>query len=364
MVTLNILVKKLTLINLNRGTGLGCLHPDVLYLNRSKYAKGYSFWLFYTPYPPDEAELPYLARSNNGIVYSYKGVKNPLFMRGSRNEWDSHHIADPDVLIDNNRWLMYYAGAKYVGIKKVVSIGLAMSHDGLIWKKYEYNPVLTADIDNYWEGGSKHVISVSTPTVIKIKNKYYMFYSSKGKDGNSYINLAISSDGIHWKKFEENPVIKPTKEFDGKRVDHPKAVKMEDTLLLFYLGKREDRSVLNVAYAMIDEPYNFIKYEKNPILTAETRAQINVFEEICRMLKINVKIVQRMFRRMCFKLLDNRCNNNYWDSWFIYRSTPLVNETREIVRIKNNLTLLYYSAYNFITGLPSIGIALMKIKLS
>ena len=127
------------------GRGLGCLHPHAVHNPRDQAP----YWLFYTPYPPDEAELPYLARSTDGVRFHCRGVHNPLLERGEYGSWDSRHLADVDIIRVGGTWYMYYAGASWVRGTKRVAIGLALSDDGMVWRKVS-RPVLEPSRDHWW----------------------------------------------------------------------------------------------------------------------------------------------------------------------------------------------------------------------
>ena len=119
------------------------------------------------------------------------------------------------------------------------------------FKKYEGNPVLLPS------GTGFEAMAVFNPATILEKGKFYMFYRAEGwgaenwpkwnerpagwnedKDwpGISVIGLAISDDGINFKKMEF-PVIVP--EFDYENIggcEDSRIVKIGDTFYLTYTG--------------------------------------------------------------------------------------------------------------------------------
>jgi len=72
------LLSDIQVLSLNCGDGLGCVHPHAIYVEDEERP----FYLYYTPYPPDSAELPFLACSNNGIRFTDECAYNPLIVRG------------------------------------------------------------------------------------------------------------------------------------------------------------------------------------------------------------------------------------------------------------------------------------------
>ena len=83
-------VKGFRVRGLDCSGALGCVHPHPILAS--------TIQLFYTPYPPEEEELPYMATSEDGLNFETRC--GPLISKGS---WDSHHLADVDVLFDRAR---------------------------------------------------------------------------------------------------------------------------------------------------------------------------------------------------------------------------------------------------------------------
>jgi predicted GH43/DUF377 family glycosyl hydrolase len=100
---------------------------------------------------------------------------------------------DPmSVIYENGIFKMWYGGEGYGGCACY-----ATSPDGINWTKYTGNPVLrktSGSWDNEGAGGQH--------TVIKIGDKYYMYYKGFGSaaPGWTFYGLAESTDGVHWDK--------------------------------------------------------------------------------------------------------------------------------------------------------------------
>jgi len=150
-----------------------------------------------------------VAFSINGINWT-KYANNPVFSRGNYGGWDGTWIESPAILVNDstNELQMWYNGIDTITWK--IQIGLATSSDGVTWTRYANNPVLAngnmGTYDDMWLG---------TPAVIYKTDHYEMWYSSAGSqdyNSNSYkfdtlrICFAISSDGINWTKYQNNPL--------------------------------------------------------------------------------------------------------------------------------------------------------------
>jgi predicted GH43/DUF377 family glycosyl hydrolase len=92
---------------------------------------------------------------------------------------------------------MYYQGTDE---SRAQRIGMATSDDGIIWTKYDKNPVM--DFTEVWEGQT-----VQQPRVVQTDSGWLMVYRSQGPGkGNMRLGIATSDDGFTWTKYENNPV--------------------------------------------------------------------------------------------------------------------------------------------------------------
>jgi predicted GH43/DUF377 family glycosyl hydrolase len=127
-------------------------------------------------------------------VYS----KNPIIPSGKTGEWDELCSAWGSVISRNGKqWLMFYSGRDS---SRKLRIGVAFSEDGLNWKKYEKNPVLSCGPSGSWDSDD-----VYCPIVWKENELWNMIFT--GIRSNCYqIGIAQSNDGLKWNKSRYNPV--------------------------------------------------------------------------------------------------------------------------------------------------------------
>lgn len=112
--------------------------------------------------------------------------------------WEAKDVFNPAVVVKDNKIYMLYRAedsvGKYAGTSR---IGLAVSSDGLHFKRYPA-PVLYPEDDAFkkyeWPGGCED------PRVVRDSNNtYYMTYTAyDGKTARLFI--ATSKDLVHWKK--------------------------------------------------------------------------------------------------------------------------------------------------------------------
>ncbi len=318
------------LITLRKGTGMGYLHPDAHYFVEG--IDNYRFWLFYTPYPGDSDELPFLMRSNNGVNFTDRGVANPLLRRGPEGTWDDHHLADVDVVMVNGTWYLYYAGGHFENGQKQVRIGVATSNDGKIWTKYRNNPILEPDKSLWWENGYERGqldgkgSMLQTPAVTYHDGTFFMCYSARDKRGIDHICLATSSDGYRFKKEERGPVLSPKYAWEGFRINHPETVYHNGEFWMYYLGN----GFLGFARSRADTPTIWFKHQK-PVLCPRLRL-------------FGLPLVRDFFPKWLL-----------WESGRIYRSSPLTDAESHLVLVHKRI-YLYYSAMDTLL-IPSIGLA-------
>jgi len=193
-------------------------HPNVLVF--PSRVDGYKYWMYYTPFPPETVEFPWLVRSNDGFTWTEAGVVNPLLTVGGQGQFDSGYAADPCVIReDSTHWKMYDEG--YNG--NFWSIGVATSSDGKTWTKYFGSPIINHGTNS---------VRGSAPEVWKEgPNDYRMLFGSD-KDGVAIrLYYAKSTDGFSWTiQNNGNPVFT-----DGaNRVDHVSVRKSGSTYTLLY----------------------------------------------------------------------------------------------------------------------------------
>ena len=188
------------------------LHRAVLSTNETGY------WVNYTGTPYEVI---------SGLTWTdYSG--NPILPLGAPGEWDSAETGGPDVIVVNDTYYMYYAGHN----GSAWSMGLAFSDDGISWTKYENNPVLTGT-PGEWDQGTLWV-----PNVIRFNETHFIWVYGATSAG---IGVAWSTDGIHWSKYANNPVITPTPGwYDSAEAEGGHTVLVNGTLYLYIIGYASD----------------------------------------------------------------------------------------------------------------------------
>lgn len=211
---------------------------------------------------------PGYAVSRDGINWQrlegpYRGA---ILDVGKALEFDALLCGWPQMLRDDDgRDLLYY---HTLNPERGFLAGLAVSTDGLNWEK-------VGEILGPGEPGSFDELGVGTRHVLKINGQYVMFYEGANNDAYDCIGVALSDDGIHWRKDEGEqpggPVFchaeKGSGLWDARAIGTPCVVPMKDgSFRMYYVGVNEGgndelSSQHQIGLAVSDGP-NFRKWHR------------------------------------------------------------------------------------------------------
>ena len=191
------------------------------------------------------------AVSRNGVNWvrldgPYRGA---LLDIGPDHAFEAITCAWPKVVRDESGWKLYYhslaEGIPDIGL--ATYIGLATSSDGLRWEKL-------GQVLGPGEPGRFDERGVGTRHVLRINGEYVMFY--EGVDGAGYysIGLALSDDGIRWRRDGDGePVFSHARKgsglWDAQAVGTPCVVPMQDgSFRMYYVGANEGGDQLSTRF--------------------------------------------------------------------------------------------------------------------
>ena len=112
---------------------------------------------------------------------------------GNEGEWDCHGVADPYVFSFGGNLYMYYLGMDELNIQR---LGVAKSTDGKNWIKYKNNPIMDVGVKGAFDENG-----LGEPSVIYKAPYFYMLYTGRNILEQRNIGVAISLDGVNWKKL-------------------------------------------------------------------------------------------------------------------------------------------------------------------
>ncbi len=184
-----------------------------------------------------------LATSSDGIIW-YREDANPILDKGAPGEWDDSWIESPSVVTVNGYYYMLYSG---IGDPYRCAIGLATSRDGIRWTKYPGNPVFEPEPANSWENAV-----VYAPSLYHDGNQFVMFYV--GMNSATFleaarIGIAISNDGITWKRSKDNPVLDlpAARSWDEHGSFAPSVIFKNGTWMMYYISGANPNEQIGLA---------------------------------------------------------------------------------------------------------------------
>lgn len=134
------------------------------------------------------------------------------------------NVYAPDLLIENGKYRMWYGGQGKDGHDR---IHYAESIDGRTWTK---RGVVFED------SSANHV---NDPSVIRVGNRYSMYYTVAGSGVTDRIDVATSEDGLTWKRIAT--ALKPGEpgSWDSLLVGRPSVLFEQGLFKMWYDGRKD-----------------------------------------------------------------------------------------------------------------------------
>jgi predicted GH43/DUF377 family glycosyl hydrolase len=215
-------------------------NDGLVYLYYSGWSRGHSL-----PY----SNYTGLAISEDGGNTFKKFSYGPII---DRTPFELYSATSPCVYFENEYWHMWYcSGTKWLKIngkfEHTYDIKYAHSTDGIKWlqkNKTIINP------KNKYE-------AITKPSVIKLDNKYHMWYCYRGskdfRNGNDgyRIGYAYSEDLQNWTRYDKKVGIKVSDAgWDSKMIAYPAVAKVKDEIIMIYNGNNFGAE--GFGYAVLD----------------------------------------------------------------------------------------------------------------
>jgi predicted GH43/DUF377 family glycosyl hydrolase len=108
-------------------------------------------------------------------------------------------------------------------------LGVARSHDGVVWEKLVDNPILELG-----EAGAFDEMGLGEPAVWSSGGSYWMLYTGRARGEKRRIGLGRSPDGVHW--LREPLVIEGGSGWDREVVCDPTIELLPDGVRVWFGG--------------------------------------------------------------------------------------------------------------------------------
>jgi predicted GH43/DUF377 family glycosyl hydrolase len=164
------------------------------------------------------------------------------------------------VLFLSGTYHMWFSGL----VSNVSGIFTATSSDGVNWV-VRSSPVLTLGSKGSWDNGS-----IYSPDVIWNGTMYLMYYVGTGTNAYREIGLAFSGDGVNWRRYPQNPVLKFGPGFyDSWYTRFPSVILDNGTYKMWYTGHTLTNTsapwYIATDYATSADGIHWTKYAGNPV---------------------------------------------------------------------------------------------------
>lgn len=152
-----------------------------------------------------------LARSSDGV--HWKKREDAVLRPGPRGSFDERGVSDPYVIRAGANFYLFYVGLDRARRQQ---LGIARSPDGVRWEKLRSSPVLSPG-----GPGSFDENGVGEPAVWASAGAWWMLYTGRDRGERRRIGLAKSTDGVHWERDLNFPLIAGTEPWDSQVVCDP-----------------------------------------------------------------------------------------------------------------------------------------------
>jgi predicted GH43/DUF377 family glycosyl hydrolase len=166
------------------------IHPGQWVEDMCVVKSGKTYYMF----AEGEGDIAHMLVSTDRVHWQEKGNLDIRNVDGTPIRKGAY--GTPTVIQAKGIWHLFYE-------RDDLGIWLATSKDLKTWTNVQDEPVIKMGPDAY------DLFAVAMNQVIHYKGLYYGYYhASAFKDWHEWsTNIAVSSDLIHWKKYEKNPII-------------------------------------------------------------------------------------------------------------------------------------------------------------
>jgi beta-fructofuranosidase len=176
---------------------------------------------------------------------SYIAEYSPMVCRGDMRQ--SYHfmgpcgwINDPNGLIYyKNQYHFFYQFNPYSGFWGQMNWGHAVSEDLLHWRHLPIALAPSERYDDHPQGGC------FSGSAIEKDGKLYLIYTGTANHGKGFVqtqNVAVSEDGIHFVKYEGNPVVEAPDAVPTDYFRDPKVWEHEDRYYMVVGAQKAKRA--------------------------------------------------------------------------------------------------------------------------
>lgn len=190
--------------------------------------------LFYQTYGNGARDSICHASSADGINFT-RDTSNPVFH--PEGKWTNGRAIDAEVLIKGSTAFLYFATRDPAGKIQKLGVATASSKSDFgrsAWHQASEDSILAPLLP--WEGEC-----IEAPSVIRQGQELVMFYAGAYNNWPQQIGIAVSKDGLHWRRASDLPFLANGKpgEWNSSESGHPNIFRDRDgRTYLFFQGNR------------------------------------------------------------------------------------------------------------------------------
>ncbi|HNR30179.1 MAG TPA: family 43 glycosylhydrolase [Candidatus Hydrogenedentes bacterium] len=186
-------------------TKVGEVRPDARYDRRGLAAPAAlvhegRVHLFYQTYGQGRLDAICHAVSEDGVRFE-RNPTNPIFR--PMGDWNAGRAIDAEVFLDGETALLYCATRDPDMKRQMLVVATAPTAAGFVresWTQRCDAAILAPELP--WE-----TACVEAPAVLKRDGRFYMFYAGGYNNNPQQIGVAVSDDGLSWKRVSDQPLL-------------------------------------------------------------------------------------------------------------------------------------------------------------
>ncbi len=193
----------------------------------------------------------------------FKFFGNPILSSGAPGSWEEKAADCQTVGFYNGQYMMWYVGTPS---SLHCQIGLATSRDGINWTKHPENPIIKLGPPGSWDSS---ILICESVLFDKDEQIFKIWYVGGTVGGIFGIGYATSPDGIHWTKYQGNPVITVTEPWEGRNIEGQSVLKTNEGYKIWFASYHAREDQASIGYATSPDGIHWTKNPQNPIFTPD-----------------------------------------------------------------------------------------------
>lgn len=192
--------------------------------------------LFYQTYGNGPKDALCHAVSEDGLHFE-RNPTNPIF--APSGSWTVGRAIDAEVFLDGDTAYLYGATRDPEMKRQMIFVATAPLAAGFVrdsWTQRCTSPILAPELP--WE-----TKCIEAPSIITHDGRYFMFYAGGYNNDPQQIGVAVSPDGLAWKRLSTDPLLPngPPGSWNHSESGHPGVFVDDDgQAWLFFQGNNDD----------------------------------------------------------------------------------------------------------------------------